>query len=183
MGNNCPQSARILSLLLLAGGLAACTAVSISPSSATPQYEISVPGAEDSLTMTVANGATFADIHSTRGIGEASVALVAGEWPAGLTLRFYLDGLESLQLAYGDTKIALSLTTSGPVLQSASTADGGEIATTEESPYHLAVSYVDAEGQPVADKVTGGAILVAMPADFFASDAQAFDLSWIDFYR
>jgi hypothetical protein len=173
----------LLAMLLLTSGLAACTTSAPPSDSRAPEYDIVTPGAGDTVTISTKEDGTFIDVRSDRGIGKATVTLAAGQWPEGLTLRFYLAGLESLQLDYEDTKVALSVTTSSQILESANSADSGEIATDPNSPYWMAVTFVDADGQATATTTRDGAILVTMPPDFFAINPRSFGLNWIDFYR
>jgi len=173
----------LLALLVVAAGLAACTTAGSEGATAVPEYEISSTKAGDDVTITTENGTAFANVRSESGIGQAAVALLAGQWPQEMTLRFYLAGLEGLQLNYGDTKIALSVTRSGEIVQGATSGDGGEIATDAESPYWMSVTFVNAAGESVPDATRDGAILVTMPTDFRVTDPTSFELEWIDFYR
>lgn len=170
-----PARGTLFALCFFAGGLVACGAAALPQMPLGPSFDITVPGAADDVTMTTSGDAAFIEVRSERGIGEAGVALRRGLWPANLALRLHLKGLEGLQVAYGDTKLALSVNTSGQVLQSASTADEGEIATAVGSPYWMDVV--------VQESDAGRVYVVTLPADFFAATPATLDFSWIDFYR
>jgi hypothetical protein len=173
----------LIALFLIAAGLAACTTAVPPSDSAQPYYEITTANVGDDVSIVSEQGTAFVDVRSERGIGETNITLSRGSWPTAMTLRFYLAGLEGMQLDYGSTKVALSINTSGQILQSATTADNGEISTEPASPYWMNVSYIDAQELPVARAVHDGAILVTLPPDFFSSSPETFNLNWIDFYR
>lgn len=166
----------LLALVVMAGGLAACSAA-LAPQAATgPQFDITVARAGDTVAPSREDDITYLDVRSERGIGEAAVIRNNAAWPGQMALRFHLTGLEELQLSYGDTRLALSVTTSGQILQSVSSGAEGEVATAVGDPYWMDVSVEEVKG-------AGKQFIITLPADFYAQAPPSFDFGWIDFYR
>lgn len=166
----------LLALLVMAGGLTACSAALAPQEEADPGLDITVPRTGDSVASSAEGDVTYLDVRSDRGIGEAMIARGRAAWPRKIALRFHLAGLEALRISYGDTSLALSVTTSGRILQSASSGGAREVQTAVGEPYWMDVAVEQKDG---ADKL----FIVGLPADFYAQAPQSFDFGWIDFYR
>lgn len=162
--------------------LAACSAGSGSSGEDEVEYHISSLRPSAQVSADNEGGKGIFEIYSDNGIGSATVRLVSGEWPASIVLRFHLQGLESLQFAYNDATVHVSVNTQAVVLQSVS-RNGAEEAIENGSRYWMPVSFMDRSGTAVERPVSGGTIEVVAPANFLSGDYAEFTINWIDFYR
>ena len=184
MNNRSNRRRSIMGMLLATAVLSACSAAAVPARPSEPMVDVATEGAGNEITFSTGASVAFIDVRSERGIGRATITRVAGQWPEVMTMRLHLRGLENLQVSDGSTKLALSLTRSGQLLQSANSADDGELAVTDDSsPYWMVVRFVDEMGDASATIDPAGAILVDLPPDYMAGAGKRIELEWIDFYR
>jgi hypothetical protein len=141
-------------------------------------YGVAVSG--DGNQVTIAEDTTQAadvyitTIHSTRGIGQASIAWW-GSAPHHLEFLLHLGGLELFSLRWADQLVHVSINSVGQaVIQSSQRGNGAEIAITSDSPHWMAVTIPTHEA-PV--------YRLAAPAAFLAAAPKAWGIAWIDYYR
>ena len=118
----------------------------------------------------------FIDVTDGRGINGLTAQLVAGEWPPTITVLLRLQGLEQLEIAYGN----ITLTT------------GRSSNESPDPPLMLTVTDEQGNAQsasPSADiyypdiRRTTDGFEIDLPAHFFAEAHPSFSMRWIDFYR
>jgi len=102
------------------------------------------------------------------GIGNATIKLVTGKWPAKVLVRLHLGGLEGFSLTAGDKVLSRS---------------------------DLQVRMLDAKGKALpgryllkptdanASKRVAGYYEVELPAMLLTATVKEVKLSWVDFYR
>ncbi len=177
-----PVTCLLYLLLFVALGLVACS-IAIGPiEGSEPEYHVSSLRPSAQATVSNEGNSAIVDVYSDNGIGSATITLVSGDWPESVVLRIHLQGLESLQFAYGETVINVSVNTQTQVLQSVTTG-GADEAIDEQSSYWMPVTFQDKEGTDVDKPIAGGVIEVQTPADFHTENYQEFTINWIDFYR
>jgi hypothetical protein len=184
MATSIRYSARILFVLACAtSGIAACSAAFEPAAGTAARYQVSSSRPSAQVTARSEGDKAIIEIYSENGIGDATVNLVSGDWPAKIVMRFHLQGLEGMQFTYDETQVILSVTTQNMILQSVSQDGGASEPTEDGSAYWMPVSFFDKEGAAVDRPAAGGVIEVIAPADFHAGDHAAFTINWIDFYR
>ena len=151
-------------------------------------YAINIEGAGNEVIAETGEGKVLFDVISERGMGSASVAVIAGEFPPSVALNLHLKALEELRFAYGETEVLVSISSSqGNVVRESvilgSATAGQKIPITAESPYWMDVVVLQEDGSPGAIPLINGTILVAAPEDFGSGGVDSFEIRWIDFYR
>jgi len=98
------------------------------------------------------------DISSEHGIGVSTISLIEGDWPARVTVRLHLGGLEGFSVTNG--KI-----------------------TMEKS--HLLVNAYNEYGNMVKTRylLDGGYYEIRLPSSLFEDGMRKITIHWIDFYR
>ena len=176
-----PPSSRasLLALgLLVWAGLAGC-----APGVNQPVLLTAVPGNDQvEITTSVQPEGTVITIRDPSGIGSAEFNTAGGAFPERVLFHLYLQGLEQVQLAYGETQVAASVAirAGNPVSQSLS--PGGE-SLELGSPYWLAIEIIPQEGAQAAVPLKSGYFQVEPPPDFYQQQPERWSLSWVDFYR
>lgn len=132
------------------------------------------------------DGETFIEVHSPKGIGNAQLRIDHELPPKPFTVRFYLQGLEHLQISTGQLILVASISAldGSTVIQEVATQkDEESTAVMEqvdaESPYWLEIQTAAAENKSTAD----GFIDVRIPERFVAESEPTITLEWVDFYR
>jgi hypothetical protein len=125
--------------------------------------------AADRATLVSEEENTEIRIHSSRGIGKATIRRTQGKWPKSLRLVIDLKGLEGLTLTCGDTRVKTALKSDSPEVYR-QTKEGWMPAKPEAS----AVPTI---------KQSGGHILIDLPPDSLRQECEAILVEWIDFYR
>jgi len=163
--------------------LAACS----QPGTVSPTFEVVPHKPETAIAYRVEGDAVIFDVFSQSGIGGADVSLMSGPMPKQILLRFHLKGLESLQFAYGETVITLTVSGSETHDVQETVLQGGigaqEIPLTPDSPYWMDVNIVASEGTTTSIPLEDGYFEVTFPIDFLQNDHRTYSLEWIDFYR
>jgi hypothetical protein len=142
-------------------------------------YGVAVSGAGNQVTIaedtTQAADAYIATIHSTRGIGQASIAWWGSSAPHHLEFLLHLGGLEFFSLRWAEQIVRVSINSMNQaVIQSSQRGDGAEAAIAPDSPHWMAVTMPTHEA-PV--------YRLAAPAAFLTAAPKAWGIAWIDYYR
>ena len=121
-------------------------------------------------------------IFSPEGGGDADILLRSGDMPDVVQVRLFGDGLENLELTYGEVKIIASVTPDGVVTTEKVVQNGAETDIDTSSPYWIAIQPLPAEsgGIFVGEPMLPASFLITLPADFHKSGADHFTLSWGD---
>ncbi len=151
-------------------------------------YAINVEGAGNEVSVETEEDSVIFELFGERGIGAASIAVIVGDLPPAVALKFHLKGLEELRFAYGETEVLVSVTSSqgNAVRESVIFGSEGvdqETQITAESPYWMDVVILQEDGSPGTFPLDDGVIMVAVPEDFISGVYDSFQIRWIDFYR
>ncbi|HRY19809.1 MAG TPA: hypothetical protein P5149_15585 [Candidatus Competibacteraceae bacterium] len=98
------------------------------------------------------------DISSEHGIGVSTISLIEGDWPARVTVRLHLAGLEGFSVTNGKIKMEKS---------------------------HLLVNAYNKDGNIVNTRhlLDGGYYEIRLPSSLFEDGMRKITIHWIDFYR
>lgn len=123
-------------------------------------------------------------IYNPGGIGDATIELTGGEMPKTIQARLFVNGLENLELTYGDVLIMASASANGPVVEKLRLG-GGEADLAPGNPYWIDIQVLPAQegGLFVGDPMLPASYLITLPDDFHSSQSTRFSLKWVDFYR
>lgn len=130
----------------------------------------------NSAELTLSDDRLLIDVTDTRGINGLTARLESGSWPEEIAVHLRLDGLERLEILYGDYAITTGRSSNDspdpPLILSVTGADG----RVSEAPPSAGIYYPDISR-------TEDGFTITMPPHFFRDDYQSFSLQWIDFYR
>ncbi len=175
--------ARIVVCALVTAFVAACALPGPQPAA-----DVTVTDSKNAVITAEQRGnVLILDVQSATGIGEATVALPAGESPRDLILRMHLSGLENLTFAYTAGTVRLYVQSHGePIVREefvpVGQSDAQPIA--RGSPYWMNVGILS--NNPAATPgipLKEGHFDVSAPRDFLEGGNADFTFSWIDFYR
>lgn len=156
--------------------MAACAAPSAG---APPELRVVAANLGDTVTVEASAEALLIDVQSPRGVGAATVELLAGDLPTTARVRLHLAGLEEFRLSYGTTEIIAGLGPGGELLQRLVDPNTGEQPISPDSPYWMPVS----QEAPQADSPAPAPIIVTLPPDLIQGRHRSFTIHWVDFYR
>ena len=131
-------------------------------------------------------------IQSASGIGSLEVSPTAGVWPARMTLRLHLQGLESLELDNGRQKLLTHISSSDPLParwhwaprrgEGKAKADEPELLATEH-PLCPSLQIVTERNEKPPSIPLRGYFQVVVPPGFLTPTTPTMTVRWIDFYR
>lgn len=126
--------------------------------------------------------ATFS-IRSPLGISRAVIERAGDKWPATVTLRLHLRGLESLKVTNG--KVTLEAAVSSQDGKVRLSQDGkDDLSRDPKSPYCMTIRIVGNDGKPATVlPIKDGYFEMALPKAFFEGNPKSIAVNWIDFYR
>lgn len=150
--------------------------------------EVKVSGAKPDDDITVQStkpNAILVAIKSHSGSGRATLKGLNSDGSKIVTLRFYLKGLEGLQISNGIIALNAAVSVRDKELQIRQWKSGDDNAPLEENdPSAMRIAIVGGEdmNQPHLP-LKKGYFEVALPGSLFQGKPEAITLSWIDFYR
>ncbi len=124
-------------------------------------------------------------IHGGRGIGRATIQTATKKFPAQVTLRCQLKGLENLVLTKGEVKLTASVASSGDHSRSLMLSRAGKAQPllTKESPFWMTIAIFDSAHQPIVTlPKQDGYFEMKIPAALMQGE-DPLEIDWIDFYR
>ena len=128
--------------------------------------------------------ATFL-IHGGRGIGRATIQVGDKKFPATVTLRCQLKGLENLVLTKGELKLSATVSSTGDHVRALTLSRAGkeQAALTKESPFWMTIRIFDSEHKEI-DTLPNqdGYFEMIIPQAFLQGEASL-EIEWVDFYR
>ncbi len=126
-------------------------------------------------------------ITSPFGIDHAVLRRTADKWPARISIRMHLSGLESFKASTGAVELGWSVAnakdrrTSMSLRSGQGTGTGTRVTVlAKDSPYWTAVSVGIADKNKAA---AAGYLEVSLPRKLFESNPREINLQWVDFYR
>lgn len=153
-----------------------------------PRIQASTDDAGLGSAVGVEASGTVIRVMSRSGMGSAQVRLVSGAWPEKLVIQLELKGLEEFRFSYDSVTISASVSSHGmnevSEALSMDAETSGMIPLLPASPYWMDVTIVSAAGAANERIPLGeGYFSVKVPSAFLRSEAEAFTIAWIDFYR
>jgi hypothetical protein len=130
---------------------------------------------------------TVIKISSKSGIGQFELAPIDGKWPENIILRFYLHGLESLQVNNGKFIISTSVISRSPYKQLcelSSDLNDKVFQVGEDSRCWMPLNIVNKKiPGHIEIPLEDGYIDATIPAVLFSENPEVIFVQWIDFYR
>ena len=151
----------------------------------TPTFQAQSTKEDVDIRSTYKDGVVTFNIYTASGIGDASIELVGGDMPKVVEVRLFVQGLENLELAYNDVKIIASVPTNGGAPIERVSKGGQETDIDASSPYWLDIQPLPAKegGVFIGEPALPPSFLITLPEDFHHSQANGFELKWVDYYR
>ncbi len=163
-----------LAVFLLAG-LLLLASCDISGQEA--MIELTLDRSESASTeLTIDDDRALIDVTDPRGINGLTAQLTTGQWPATITVRLRLQGLEQLDIAYDNITLTTGRSSNespDPPLMLTVTDDQGNAQTASPS---ADIYYPDI-------RRTADGYEIDLPPHFFNEAQPSFSMRWIDFYR
>lgn len=151
----------------------------------TPKFNVKTRKSDDSVRVDGDAGKVVFAVRSPSGIGSATVERTANDWPAGVTLRLHLSGLESLVVSNGKAALKAAVARHEGKLQARLWIDDKEtepLAPT--SPYWMDIRILGADGKPASQlPLKNGHFEMTLPRAIFDGNPRSLSMQWIDFYR
>lgn len=123
------------------------------------------------------------EIHSRTGIGNAKITRTATQWPASVTLKLHLQGLERLDIGHAKTVQHLSVSShSGHTISQWHHSNASEPIAAGD-PYFVKIHMVPAGDRAAKVPLQGGWFEIELPAAMLKTNPEFIELKWIDFYR
>jgi hypothetical protein len=120
---------------------------------------------EDSAEIVSIHDTTFVTVTSESGIGEARMTRVRNEWPARITIRLKLGGLESLGMDNGLIHFGTSL------------------YRPKQTAYWRTGKSASDGTLDVRITRTNDAIEILVPGEMMEGNPESIRFAWIDFFR
>ena len=137
-------------------------------------FAVAAEGEGNQLTVSVEGETVVLDVHSQRGIGNATVELTSGAPPKNIVIRLHLKGLEEFRLSYGQRVIAAQVSSGdNSIAQSVVSPNGDEQAITNDSLFWMNIGIVAGQGY----------FEIRLPKDVLREGRRSFAIRWVDFYR
>lgn len=131
---------------------------------------------DGSTGVTYSGNRAVIEVSDPRGINGLSAVLKSDRWPEEIVIRLPLNGLESLEIQYGNFTIATGRSSNespDPPLMLSVTDEAGNVQTASPS---ADMYYPDINR-------TADGFEIFLPPHFFREDYTSFSMRWIDYYR
>ena len=146
------------------------------------RVRVAVEGDGNHAAVAYEGRAVRLEVFSARGMGRAAVEISPEAWPASLTLRLHLGGLESFRFHFDPHTVGVSVSSAGEHRVSETLDEGTPGATgvlAPDSAYWMAV----ARTPHPDDRLRALYFDVDAPAVLLNGAPRPFAFEWLDFYR
>ena len=138
-------------------------------------YSIATSGEGNQVAISQETDTYTVTIHSTMGIGQASIAWWGNSMPHQLNFQLHLGGLEQFTLAWDEQRVSVQVNSSSQeVTESLQPHQGVETLIASDSPYWMDVTL------PTSSMLVYS---LRAPAAFITAAPKVWAIAWIDFYR
>ena len=138
-------------------------------------YSIATSGEGNQVAINQETDTYTVTIHSTMGIGQASIAWWGNSMPHQLNFQLHLGGLEQFTLAWDEQRVSVQVNSSSQeVTESLQPHQGVERLIASDSPYWMDVTLPTSSMQVYS---------LRAPAAFITAAPKVWAIAWIDFYR
>ncbi len=159
---------QILTFWFLLGVAAACGNLP-----AAPAFQIENAHSDDTIGYTASANQVVFDVTSPRGISQARILQTAGATPEKITLRLRLHALERFKFSFDAQSVEIEIPTNDA-------NHTPRVSAPPDSPLYMPVEIISRDNAyPIQD----GYIQIELPRAYYESNARAFTIEWIDFYR
>lgn len=139
----------------------------------------------DRVDIDFKSGKAAISIRSPFGISQAVINRAEKTWPAAVTLKLYLQGLESLRISNGKVTLHAAVSSSEIKPLPRIWKDNAEnVLLDDKSPYWLDLRMIGSDGKPAdAIPLKDGYFEITIPKRLIEGNPQSITVDWIDFYR
>lgn len=139
----------------------------------------------DSIEISVEDDTTVFDIRSRSGIGASKISPSPAGWPAKLTFRLHLRGIESFIVDNGLVVVNSYVQSTAPYMSLNSIKHKGkrESAITASSPYWMPVEVISETGKTNLIPLQSGYFEVKVADITLKNNPNSLFIHWVDFYR
>lgn len=184
-------------LLFISMLLFAMSGVSKADEPSEPSFEIALQGRDDTATVIERTDRVDFRIHSSTGIGGATITRRGAAWPANIFVRLHVNGLESFQISNEVTEeVSGKPSCNALTLHAAIASDSGTPRIRQwkngnenelfdkDSQCWMSIRLLNSAGHRASQMpLRRGDIELRLPAILFAEHPREITLRWIDFYR
>lgn len=149
------------------------------------KFDVTTEKKEDQVKVVVADQKATFDIHSSSGIGGATILPKTEKWPKIVIVRFHLGGLERFSISNGKVTLSGSVLSHSGHAQLLYLNQGDEEKKVEkDSPYWTEIKMIGPDGKPTTTiPLKNGYFEIVLPNALFQDNPRILTLSWINFYR
>lgn len=171
-------------LLIVGCGMSTGGPESDGPEPSAPIFNATAEGDGNTVNISTSGDTVVVDVHSSSGIGAATVDLLSGPAPAQIIVRLHLHGLESFRLLFAQTIIAAEVSSGDQrgISQHVELADGTTRPIASDNPLWLDIQ-IDSTPTSLAPSPQPNSFAIRMPHGLVNEQQRAFTMRWIDFYR
>jgi hypothetical protein len=138
-------------------------------------YSIATSGEGNQVSISQETDAYTVTIHSTQGIGQASIAWWGNLMPHHLNFQLHLGSLEQFTLGWDEQRVSVQINSSNQaVIEILQPHQGAETPIAFDSPYWMDVTLPTSSVQVYS---------LRAPSAFIAAAPKVWAIAWIDFYR
>lgn len=172
-------------LCTLALCLPLLTSLAMAVEDKAPKFKVTTRKMDDTVQAQGDAGHVVFSVNSRSGIGSAAIERSEDKWPAQVTLRFHLKGLENLVVSNGTVKLSAAVSKNEEKLRVRLWKDDKEADLLDAaSPHWMEIRIVGADGKPARDlPLKDGYFEMTLPKTFLENHPKSLGLQWIDFYR
>ncbi len=164
--------------------LATCGAVANGNDDAL-QWDIRLPVDGDTAEVTSNGKRVVVAIHSSRGIGRATIERRDESWPAQIVIQLHVSGLENWRVSNGTDTLHASVSShpATPRIRSWKN-DQEDVLLNKQSRYWMPIKRRDSQGKQTKEIPSKqGYFEIQLPKALFEGNPPEVSLHWIDFYR
>ncbi len=121
-----------------------------------PPFRITAKRSDDKIEVNVEKDKAQFSVQSPFGISQAVIERIGKTWPAVLTLRLHLKGLENLKISNGKAALEVAISSNADKHQVRLWLNGQEeLPLDADSPFWMTVLMVDKDGKPAKKNSAG----------------------------
>lgn len=150
-----------------------------------PKFQVQTRKMNDTVQVQGDHDKVVFDVKSPSGIGGATIERAEKAWPAAVSLKLHLNGLESLVVSTGKVKLSAAVSIhDGKLGVRQWKNDKEDEPLNQKSPLWMDIRPIGADGKPAERlPLKDGWFEVTLPKALLESNPPSLDLQWIDFYR
>jgi hypothetical protein len=145
-----------------------------------PTFDITNTKPNDQIKVTVEKDVAVFDVSCPSGIGQATIALKQGNWPASVVVRLRLRGLEGFSVSAEKVRLSANVGSSdGNPRHMHLNINGKEQKLSGDE-----IKVLDAAGKPIKGLPgKDGYFEISLPRAVLEGQPKSLKIEWVDFYR